>query len=80
MVKILFIVSLLWYYFTNIIEGDMDMLGKQLAYELTMEYIKQNNMMKCQPEDIPSQISQIAKVSELICNGIKKEYHNIKFL
>jgi len=33
--------------------------GKSFAHELTMEYIKQNELLKCKEEDIPNQISKI---------------------
>lgn len=54
--------------------------GIQLARELTIEYVKQNNLLKCSPEDIPSKISEIAKVSNIMMNSVEKEFHNIKFL
>ena len=37
-----------------------------LAKELTMEYVKQNNMLACDESEIESQISKIAKVSRII--------------
>lgn len=54
--------------------------GKQFAYELTIEYIHQNNLLKCLPEEIPNQIKTIAKVTNLICESLEKEYHNIAIL
>lgn len=54
--------------------------GIQLARKLTMEYVKQNNMLKCSIEDIPNKISEMAKVSDVMMNVVEKEFHNIKFL
>lgn len=54
--------------------------GIQLTRELTMEYVKQNNMLKCSIEDIPNKISEMAKVSDVMMNAVEKEFHNIKFL
>lgn len=54
--------------------------GIQFARELTMEYVKQNNMLKCNTKDIPNRISEIAKVSDAMMNAVEKEFHNIKFL
>jgi hypothetical protein len=54
--------------------------GKQLAYELTMEYIKQNNLLQCNQSNIPDRIREIAKISSIMCDAIESEYHSIKFL
>lgn len=52
----------------------------QLAKELTMEYIRQNKMLSCNESQIESQITQIAKVSQIIYDSDDKNYHNFKFL
>jgi len=54
--------------------------GKQLAHQLTMEYVKQNRLLNCSQMNIPDQIAEIAKISSIICDAIESEYHNIKFL
>lgn len=54
--------------------------GKNLAYQLTMEYIKQNNVLKCSPDNIPTQMKEIAKISQIMCDSVEKEYHHIKIL
>lgn len=51
-----------------------------LAKELTMEYVKQNNMLTCDESQIESQISKIAKVSQIIYNSVQDNFHNFKFL
>lgn len=55
-----------------------------LAKELTMEYVKQNNMLTCDENEIESQISKIAKVSQTIYDSIQNIFHNfykvIRFL
>lgn len=51
-----------------------------LAKELTMEYVKQNNMLTCDENQIESQISKIAKVSQIIYDSVQENFHNFKFL
>ncbi len=51
-----------------------------LAKELTMEYVKQNNMLSCGDDQIETQITKIAKVSQIIYDSVQKNYHNFKFL
>lgn len=51
-----------------------------LAKELTMEYVKQNNMLTCDESQIKSQISKIAKVSQIIYDSVQENFHNFKFL
>jgi len=58
----------------------MTQQSTQLAKELTMEYVRQNNMMKCNESQIENQISKIATVSQLIYDAVDKNYHNFKFL
>lgn len=52
----------------------------QLIKELTMEYVKQNNIMRCKENDIDNQVSKITTISELIYDAVDKNYHNFKFL
>ncbi len=47
-----------------------------LAKELTMEYVKQNNMLTCDENEIESQISKIAKVSQTIYDSIQNIFRN----
>ncbi len=54
--------------------------GKSFAYELTMEYIKQNELLKCKEEDIPKQFDKIVKVENIIFDNVEKNFHNFKFL
>lgn len=54
--------------------------GKQLAYELTLEYIKQNNLLQCDQSKIPDKMREIAKISSIMCDAVESEYHSIKFL
>jgi hypothetical protein len=51
-----------------------------LAKELTMEYVKQNNMLACDESEIESQISKIAKVSQIIYDSVQNNFHKFKFL
>lgn len=51
-----------------------------LAKELTMEYVRQNNMLSCDENQIESQISKIAKVSQIIYDSVQNNFHNFKFL
>lgn len=53
---------------------------KSFAHELTMEYIKQNNLLKCKKEDIPKQIEEIVKAENIIFDSVDKNFHNFKFL
>ena len=45
-----------------------------LAKELTMEYVKQNNMLACDESEIESQISKIAKVSQIIYDSVQNNF------
>lgn len=54
--------------------------SEKLVYDLTLEYVKQNNILKCTKEDIPNKIKEIAKISEIIGEAVREEYHNISFL
>lgn len=54
--------------------------GKQFVRELTMEYIKQNQLLKCNTDKIDEQITKIATVSQLIENAVEKHYHDFKCL
>lgn len=58
----------------------MTQQGMQLIKELTMEYVKQNNIMRCKENDIDSQVSKIAAISQLIYDAVDKNYHKFKFL
>lgn len=51
-----------------------------LAKELTMEYVKQNNLLSCDESQIEFQISKIAKVSQIIYDSVQNNFHNFKFL
>lgn len=51
-----------------------------LAKELTMEYVRQNNMLSCDESQIESQISKIAKVSQSIYDSVQNNFHSFKFL
>lgn len=54
--------------------------GKALVQELTMEYIKQNDILHCRFDDIDEKVTFIAQISEKFEKAIEKNYHNIKFL
>lgn len=54
--------------------------GKNLVYELTMEYVKRNNMLDCSKEALPTAIKKIADVSNIISDAVEKNYHDFKFL
>ena len=54
--------------------------GKALVYELTMEYIKQTELLKCNECDINDRITKIAQISEIIYNAVDKNYHDFKWL
>ena len=51
-----------------------------LVKELTMEYVKQNNMLSCSENQIESQILKIAKVSQIIYDSVQNNFHSFKFL
>ena len=50
--------------------------GLNFAHELTMEYIKQNNLLQCDEKDIPKQISKIAKIENIIVDSVGENFHN----
>lgn len=52
----------------------------QLVKELTMEYVKQNKMLTCTETQLETQIEKIAKVSQIICDSVDKNFHKFKFL
>ena len=52
----------------------------QLAKELNMEYVKQNKMLTCDESKIESQITEIAKVSQIIYDSVQNNFHKFKFL
>lgn len=52
----------------------------QLAKELTLEYVKQNEMLRCDESEIEAQIEKIAKVSQTIYNSVQNNFHKFKFL
>ena len=54
--------------------------GKNFVHELLMEYIRQNNVLKCDKDILPERIAQIAKLENVISENIQKEYHNFSFL
>lgn len=54
--------------------------GLSFAHELTMEYIRQNNLLKCDEKDIPKQIKQIVKVKNIIVDCVAENFHNFKTL
>ena len=53
--------------------------SRKLTKELTMEYIRQNNLLKCSKEDIESQIQEIVEVSKIIGNSVSKHFHDFSF-
>lgn len=58
----------------------MNNASVQLAKELTMEYVKQNKMLTCYESKIESQITEIAKVSQIIYDSVQNNFHKFKFL
>ena len=58
----------------------MTQSATQLVKELTIEYVKQNNMLSCPQSKIDSQVSEIAEVSQIIYHAVEKNFHNFKFL
>ena len=54
--------------------------GIQFVKELTIEYIRQNNMLSCTDRKLESQIDKIAETSQIIHKAVEKNFHNIKFL
>ena len=54
--------------------------GLNFAHELTIEYIRQNNLLKCNEEDIPKQIELIAKIENAIVDCVGKNFHDFKTL
>lgn len=52
--------------------------GKNLAHELTLEYVKQNNLLQCSKQLIPEKIDFIVEIENLICDCIEKRYHDFK--
>lgn len=54
--------------------------GNLFARQLLMEYIQQNKLLQCKPEDIPKHMKIIAKASNFIYDAVEAEYHNIKGL
>ena len=49
---------------------------KQLIYALTLEYIKQNNLLKCEPDKIPEAIAKCANISQIITDEVNKQSSN----
>lgn len=54
--------------------------GLNFARELTMEYIRQNNLLQCDEKDIPKQISKIVKIENIIVDSVGENFHNFKTL
>lgn len=54
--------------------------GKALLHELTIEYIKQNDLLHCRFDDIDEKVAFIAQISAKFEKAIEKNYHDIKFL
>ena len=54
--------------------------GLNFARELTMEYIRQNNLLQCDEKDILNQISKIAKIENIIVDSVGENFHNFKTL
>lgn len=54
--------------------------GLNFSHELTMEYIKQNNLLQCDEKDILKQISKIAKIENIIVDSVGENFHNFKTL
>lgn len=47
--------------------------GKNLAHELTIEYIKQNNLLQYNKQSIPENIDHIVEIENIICDCIEKD-------
>ena len=54
--------------------------GKALVHELTMEYVKQTEMLKCSSDSLDTKIAKIAEISDIISKAVEKNYHDFKFL
>lgn len=54
--------------------------GKTLVHELTLEYIRQNNLLKYTKENIPNQINEIVEISNMIYDEVEKHYFDFKML
>lgn len=58
----------------------MNQLSKQLAYDLTIEFVQKNNYLKCSYTDIPKQIEEVVKISNTIYDEINKHSSEFKIL
>ena len=53
--------------------------GRKLTKELTMEYVKQNNLLNCSKENIESQMQEIAEISKIIGDSVTRHFHDFSF-
>ena len=53
---------------------------KRFAHELTMEYIRQNELLQHTKDLIPRQIDEIIEIENLIYNCVKERYSDFKTL
>lgn len=54
--------------------------GRQFVRELTLEYIKQNNLLCEENGSIPEQIDKIVEIENLINNCVENRYSDFKSL
>lgn len=58
----------------------MNEQGKRFAHELTMEYIRQNNLLQYTKQSIPNKIDYIVEIENLIYEIVEKRYNDFKTL
>ncbi len=54
--------------------------GKNLAHELTLEYVRQNNLLQCNKQTLPDNIDRIVEIENIISECIEKRYDDFKSL
>lgn len=54
--------------------------GKNFAYQLTMEYLRQNNILRCEKDEIPKRIDDIVEIENIIFDYVEKRFHDFRYL
>lgn len=53
-------------------------IKQKLIYDLTLEYVKQNELLKCHQDSLETRIEGIAKISEIIDNAVSNNINKFK--
>lgn len=54
--------------------------GRQFVRDLTLEYVRQNNLLQCNKQDLPEKLDIILETENIINDYVEKRYKDFRSL